>query len=63
MSNFALRVQGVGKEYQIAKVRQHETFVEQISSFVTGPIRRASKLLQGQQTGAAELDDTFWALA
>lgn len=62
MSNFALRVQGVGKEYQIAKVRQHETFVEQMSSFVTGPIRRASKLLRGQQTGAAELDDTFWAL-
>lgn len=62
MGNFAVRVQDVGKEYQIAKVRQHETFAEQAMSFVTGPIRRAGKLLRGQQTGASELDDTFWAL-
>lgn len=62
MSEFALRVQGIGKEYQIAKIKREETLVEQLVGSLTLPFHRAKRLLQGQQTGASDLDETFWAL-
>ncbi|MDH3786565.1 MAG: ATP-binding cassette domain-containing protein, partial [Acidobacteriota bacterium] len=33
-----------------------------ITESLSAPFRRAAKLLRGQATGAAELDERFWAL-
>jgi homopolymeric O-antigen transport system ATP-binding protein len=62
MSNYAVQLEGVGKQYHIATVHRGETLAEQLMNTIKGPFRRAGKLLSGQQTGAAELDEIFWAL-
>lgn len=63
MSRLMVRISNLGKEYHIAAVKtKHETLAQTLSSAITGPFRRARKLLRGQATGAAELDESFWAL-
>jgi lipopolysaccharide transport system ATP-binding protein len=63
MSDFAIRVEGLGKEYHIGGEQKTYTRLgDQVWDVVTTPFRRAGKLLRGQATGAAELDETFWAL-
>ncbi|RMG87373.1 MAG: ABC transporter ATP-binding protein [Chloroflexi bacterium] len=63
MSNLAVRVQNLGKQYHVAQQRIGEAnLITQSLNLVTGPVRRMSKLLRGQATGAAELDEKFWAL-
>ncbi len=63
MSNFAIRVENLGKEYHIG-VQQpaYRTIRETMSQAVKRPFRRAGRLLRGEATGAAELDEIFWAL-
>ncbi len=63
MSEIALRLAHVSKQYHIGKRQaRYHTLRETLSDAFVGPIRRAGKLLRGQATGAAELDDTMWAL-
>ncbi len=60
----SIEVRGLAKEYHIGAVKsaRYGTLRDSITSAVTGPFRRARKLLSGQATGAAELDERIWAL-
>lgn len=63
MHGVAIRAEGLCKEYYIGGHQQtHETLGSQLADLVFAPVRRAGKLMRGQATGAAELDQTFWAL-
>ncbi|HLF26883.1 MAG TPA: ABC transporter ATP-binding protein [Anaerolineae bacterium] len=63
MNDIAIRVQGLGKQYHIAHERiKYKTLRDSIADTVKGPFRRAARLLRGQATGAAGLDEKFWAL-
>ncbi len=63
MSNLAISVDGLGKEYRIgAKLDSYQTVREVLTEAFKAPLRRARNLLRGEATGAAELDERFWAL-
>jgi lipopolysaccharide transport system ATP-binding protein len=63
MSENAIEVHNLGKKYHISKkAESSDTLISSLGRFFTSPFRRAGKLLRGQQTGAAELDQEFWAL-
>jgi lipopolysaccharide transport system ATP-binding protein len=63
MSDIAIRVDNISKRYYIGKRRErYKTLREALSDAFMSPFRRAGKLLRGQATGAAELDETIWAL-
>lgn len=62
MSELSLRVDGLGKKYHIGNEQSFDKLSDQISNMLSTPFRRAGKLLRGQATGAAELDQVFWAL-
>ena len=64
MSELAVRVENLGKQYHIGAVRKerYQTLRDQVARAAGAPFRRAYKLLRGQATGAAELDETIWAL-
>lgn len=63
MKNIAIQVRGISKEYHIAKAQaKYSTLRETITNSFAAPVRRVRKLLKGQATGAAELDESFWAL-
>ena len=59
-----MEVRGLAKQYHIGAVKSagFETLRGSVASALTGPFRRARKLLSGQATGAAELDEKIWAL-
>lgn len=63
MSNIAIQVDQLSKEYRIGSgQKNYDTLGEQVTDIIKSPFRRAGKLLRGQATGAAELDETIWAL-
>ncbi len=63
MSDIAIQVRDLGKEYYIgAAQKTFDTIGEKLLHTVASPFRRTSKLLRGQATGAAELDESIWAL-
>ncbi len=63
MSDIAIWVEGLGKQYRIGKRRErYMTLRDQLANALAAPFRRAGRLLRGQATGAAELDETIWAL-
>ncbi|MGD2158174.1 MAG: ABC transporter ATP-binding protein [Anaerolineales bacterium] len=63
MGDLAIRVEGLGKQYHIGGLQKtYDRFGDQLVDLVAAPIRRAGKLLRGQAGGAAELDETIWAL-
>lgn len=63
MSDVAIRIDGLSKQYHIGSAQQtYDRIGEQIAATVFAPFRRVRKLLRGQATGAAELDETIWAL-
>lgn len=63
MSNYAIQLDKISKQYQIGGQRaKYKTLRESISDGVKAPIRRSKKILSGQATGAAELNESFWAL-
>ncbi|MHC4309788.1 MAG: ABC transporter ATP-binding protein [Planctomycetota bacterium] len=63
MSDIAIRVDGLSKQYRIgAKQERHRTLRDTLTDAIVSPFRRARKLLRGQAYGAAELDETIWAL-
>ena len=63
MSDVAIRVENLSKEYRIGgKQDAYKTLRDTLTHAFSSPFRRASKLLRGQATGAAELDESIWAL-
>lgn len=63
MSNLAIQVENLGKEYRIgAKQASYQTMRDVLMETVKAPLRRARNLMRGEATGAAELDQRFWAL-
>ncbi len=62
MGDIAISVENLSKQFHIGSLKKHETMAEAVLHSMTGPVRRTSKLLRGQHSGAAELDDSFWAL-
>lgn len=63
MGDIAIRVDGLGKQYRIGATQaKYKTFRETLTEMATAPIRRAGNLLRGQAYGAAELNETIWAL-
>jgi lipopolysaccharide transport system ATP-binding protein len=63
MSDIAIRVENLSKQYRIGrKQEKYPTLRDNLADAFMSPFRRAGKLLRGQATGAAELDETIWAL-
>jgi len=63
MSDIAIRVESLSKQYHIGKKQEkYKTLRDTLTDALISPFRRAGKLLRGQATGAAELDETIWAL-
>lgn len=63
MSEVAISVNGLGKQYKIGGPRKsYDRLGYQIADALASPFRRASRLLRGQALSASELDDTIWAL-
>lgn len=63
MSNIAIRVEGLGKQYAVgAKQESYKTLRDTVTDAMVAPFRRAGKLLRGQAMGAAGRNETFWAL-
>ena len=63
MSDIAVRVNGLSKQYRIGgKREEYRTLREALTQAFVSPFRRAHRLLSGQAYGAAELDETIWAL-
>lgn len=63
MNDIAIHVEGLSKKFYIGRLQQkHRTLRDNLADAFVAPFRRAGKLLRGQTTGAAELDETIWAL-
>ncbi len=63
MTNIAIQTNALSKQYRIGGPQKHyDRLGEQLVDIAKGPLRRARKLLHGQATGAAELDEAIWAL-
>jgi lipopolysaccharide transport system ATP-binding protein len=63
MSDVAIRVVGLSKQYYIGgPQKRYDRLGERLADAFTAPFRRAGKLLRGQATGAAGLDEKIWAL-
>lgn len=64
MSHPVIDVHNLSKEYHIGGPQKtYDRLGEQITDTLLAPFRRAGKLLRGQASGAAELDERFWALS
>jgi homopolymeric O-antigen transport system ATP-binding protein len=63
MSDIAIRVENLSKLYHIGKRQaSYKTLRDTLANAFVSPFRRVGKLLRGKATGAAELDETIWAL-
>jgi lipopolysaccharide transport system ATP-binding protein len=63
ISDFAIRSENLGKQYRIgSQLGKYPTLRDKLADAVAAPLRRVGKLLRGEATGAAELDETIWAL-
>ncbi|MGQ0556503.1 MAG: ABC transporter ATP-binding protein [Nitrospiraceae bacterium] len=62
MSDIAIRVEGIGKQYRIGKREQYKTLRDTLVSAFTTPFQKAGKLLRGEGADPNESDQTIWAL-
>ncbi len=63
MSDIAINVEGLSKKYQIGGLQKsYYRLTDQLADTIMAPFRRAGNLIRGQATGAAELNETLWAL-
>jgi lipopolysaccharide transport system ATP-binding protein len=62
MSDRAIQVEHLSKEYRIGVRQTYGTLRDTVSDAMMAPLRRMRKLWQGEASGAAELSETFWAL-
>jgi lipopolysaccharide transport system ATP-binding protein len=63
VSNIAIHVEKLSKRYYIGGLQQrHSTLRDRLADATMAPFRRANRLLRGQASGAAELNEIMWAL-
>jgi lipopolysaccharide transport system ATP-binding protein len=63
MDDVVIRTEGLSKQYYIGgKQETYRTLRDTLADAFVAPFRRASKLLRGHATAAAELNETIWAL-
>jgi len=63
MTDYALRVRDIGKEYKIGQRQEkYQTLRDVITDSVSAPFRRARQLMRGEAYGAANLTESIWAL-
>ena len=64
MSDLAVHVEGLGKEYHIGGMRKvkFRTMRDTIADAAKAPFRKAIGLMRGQATSAAGLNESMWAL-
>jgi lipopolysaccharide transport system ATP-binding protein len=62
MTDIAIHAENLSKKYRIGAMQREKSLREALTDVFSAPFRRAGKLLRGQATGAAELDETIWAL-
>lgn len=63
MSDIAIRVVNLGKEYRIGKLQNTRvTFREALTSAFKSPFRKARSLIRGDAYAAGSLDESIWAL-
>ena len=63
MSDIVIRAEDLSKQYRLgAKKEAYRTLRDTLTGAFVSPFRRARRLLGGQAYGAAELDETIWAL-
>lgn len=63
MSNYALRVHNLGKEYRIGKNQEsYSTFRDAIVQAVQSPFKRVRQILRGDAYAASNLTESIWAL-
>ena len=63
MSDIAIRAVDLSKQYHIGgPQKQYNRLGDRLADAVMAPFRRTGKLLRGQATGAAALDEEIWAL-
>jgi lipopolysaccharide transport system ATP-binding protein len=63
MSDTAIRLEDISKKYYIGrKQEKYRTLRDTLADVFMSPFRRAGRLLRGQATGAAQLDQSIWAL-
>ena len=63
MSKIAIEVARLGKMYHIGgPQKSYHRLTDQLADMAVTPFRRAGKLLRGQTNGAAELNETIWAI-
>ncbi|MEQ1948439.1 MAG: polysaccharide ABC transporter ATP-binding protein [Bryobacteraceae bacterium] len=61
MSDIAIRVEGLGKQYRIGKVARYNTLRDQITEGITAPFRKLGSLLRGTESSSSD-SELFWAL-
>ena len=62
MTDIAIRVENLSKQFHIGSLKKNRNLREALVDGLTAPFRRATNLLRGRATGAADLDETIWAL-
>lgn len=63
MGDVAIRVEGLSKQYRIGgKQERYKTLRDTLTDAFSSPFRRAAQLVRGQAYGAANLNETIWAL-
>ncbi len=62
MKDITIHVENLSKQYHIGVSKKNRNLREAFAEELKTPFRRISNLLRGQTTGAAELNDTIWAL-
>ena len=63
MSDIAIHVEGLSKLFHIGGLQKgHYRLTDQLADMFVSPFRRAGNLIRGHGAGAAELDETIWAL-
>src|SRR6185369_7696583 len=63
MSDIAINVENLGKKFHIGSMQKsYYRLTDQLTDMFVAPFRRAGNILRGHGTGAAELNETIWAL-
>src|SRR5260221_3730294 len=62
MSDVAIRVEGLGKEYRIGKRERYKTLRDTLTDVVATPARRLRSVLRGEDQRKEPPADVIWAL-
>lgn len=63
MSDIAIEAQNLSKEFKIGALKKADRHIrEVVMDALRAPFRKTRQLMSGHATGAADLDESFWAL-